>query len=204
MTPACNENICGFEVLPLPQKPGYLPISDEEFRRDTLAAWCRGGEREKISAALRGGGREWAVLHRDENLYVRAAVMCRANEEIQLKMLQEPEPVLRKLLAQHGTDRVRSALLARGESDPEVLVEIAKWGSVQVKNRILPLMWDRPEVLQKIAPFLGSRGLRILEKNPDHHVRFEAAMHGSGVFGTPSGGMRTSNIGVWKICWQNG
>lgn len=174
-----GEEICGFEVLPFPEKPEYLPISDEEFRQETLAAWCRGGEREKVSAALRGGEREWAVLYRDENLYVRGAVMCRAHEEMQLKMLPETEPVLRKLLAQHGTDRVRATLLAQGEPDPVVLAEIAKWGSVQVKNRILPLMWDRPEVLQKVAPFLGSRGLRILEKHPDQEVQFCAALYGS-------------------------
>ena len=68
MTPACNENICGFEVLPFPEKPGYLPISDEEFRRDTLAAWCRGGYREKIAAALYGGEREWAALYKDRDV----------------------------------------------------------------------------------------------------------------------------------------
>lgn len=179
MTYAYDEMICGFQVLPFPEKPEYLPVSDEEFRQETLVAWSWDGYRERITAALRGGEREWAILYKDKDFLVRGAVMCKASEKIQLKMLREPEPAVRKLLAQYGTDRVRSALLAQGEADPEVLVEIAKWGSVQVKNRILPLMWDRPEILRKIAPFLGSRGLRILEKHPDQDVQFCAALYGS-------------------------
>ena len=176
---ACDESICGFPVLPLPEKPDYIPLSDEEFKRETLSAWCRGGHDEKITAALRGGEHEWAILCHDADFFVRAAVTCKASEDIQMEMLGDPEPLVRKWLAIYGTDRVRLALLSQRESAPEVLVEIANWGNVQARNRILPLAWDKPDVLCKITPYLGTRGLRLLEKHPDLYVRFEAAMHGS-------------------------
>ena len=80
MTYAYDVKNWGFEVLPFPEKPDYLPISDEEFRQDTLSAWCRGGYREKIAAALYGGEREWAALYKDSDLSVRAAVACRGSE----------------------------------------------------------------------------------------------------------------------------
>lgn len=176
---ACDETICGFPVLPLPEKPDYIPLSDEEFKRETLSAWCRGGHTEKITAALRGGEHEWAILCHDESPSVRAAVTCKASEFYQMQMLGDPEPLVRKWLAIYGTDRVRLALLAQQKNDPEVLVEIAKWGNITARNRDLPLAWDKPDVLRKIAPYLGTRGIRVLEKHPDIHMRFVAAMHGS-------------------------
>lgn len=174
-----NEKICGFTVLSFPKKPDFVPLSDEDFKRETLSAWCRGGEREKITAALRGGEHEWAVLYRDESPYVRAAVICKASEAIQMKMLHGPEPVVRQWLVIYGTDRVRLALLEQHEHSPEVLVELAKWGNMRARNRIIPLAWDKADVLCKIAPYLGVHGLRLLEKHPDINVRFAAAMHGS-------------------------
>ncbi len=96
-----------------------------------------------------------------------------------MKMLPDLEPIVRKWLARYGTDRVRAGLLEQHENNPDVLLEIAKWGNVQIRNRVLPLGWEDTDLLCKIAPYLGSRGLRILEKHPDMSVRFEAAMHGS-------------------------
>ncbi len=96
-----------------------------------------------------------------------------------MKMLPDPEPIVRKWLARYGTDRVRTGLLEQHENNPDVLLEIAKWGNAQIRNRVLPLGWENPDLLCKITPYLGSRGLRILEKHPDISVRFEAAMHGS-------------------------
>ncbi len=179
MTPACNENICGFEVLPFPEKPGYLPISDEEFREDTLAAWCRGGYREKIAAALYGGEREWATLYKDSDPSVRGAVACRSNEATQLKMLNDPAPMVRKLLARYGTDKVRTAAVKGWETDTEVLMEIAKWGSAATKRKVMELAWHLPEKLKQVIPFLSPGCIKKLEIYPDRGIRYEAAMHGS-------------------------
>ena len=178
MTPACNENICGFEVLPFPEKPDYLPISDEEFRRDTLAAWCRGGYREKIAAALYGGEREWAALYKDRDMSVRVAVACRANEATQLKMLTDPEPVVRKYLARYGTDKVRTAAVKGWETDTEVLMEIAKWGGAATKRKVMELAWHLPETLKQVIPYLSPGCIKKLEIYPDREVQYTAAMYG--------------------------
>ena len=173
-----DKRICGFEVLPFPEKPEYLPISDKEFRRDTLAAWCRGGYREKIAAALYGGEREWAALYKDRDVSVRAAVACRADEATQLKMLNDPAPLVRKLLARYGTDKVRTAAVKGWETDTEVLMEIAKWGSAATKRRVLELAWHLPETLKQVIPYLSPGCIKKLEIYPDRGIRYEAAMHG--------------------------
>ncbi|MEY8573774.1 hypothetical protein AALD01_05110 [Oscillospiraceae bacterium 21-37] len=178
MTYAYDVKNWGFEVLPFPEKPDYLPISDEEFRQDTLSAWCRGGYREKIAAALYGGEREWAALYKDSDLSVRAAVACRGSESIQLKMLSDPEPLVRKLLARHGTDKVRAAAINGWEANTEVLMEIAKWGNAATKRKVLELAWSLPETLKKVIPFLSPGCIKKLEIYPDRAVRYEAAMHG--------------------------
>lgn len=178
MTYAYDEMICGFQVLPFPEKPGYLSISDEEFRQKTLAAWSQGGYREKITAALRGGEREWAMLYNDSDTSVRAAVACRANEAIQMKMITDPEPVVRKLLARYSTDKVRTAAIKGWEIDKDVLAEIAKWGNSAVKQRAMELALQLPETLKKLIPHLTPGCIKRLEIYPDKGIRYEAAMHG--------------------------
>ena len=179
MTPACNENICSFEVLPFPEKPGYLPISDEEFRRDTLAAWCRGGYREKIAAALYGGEREWALLWNDESYFARGAVACRASEEYQLKLVNEPISAIRDLLAIYGTDKVRLALLERDEPDEYVLQSIAKFGSTDIRHRLIEAAWTRTSLLISCMPFLPAGCIEKLMSHPNTDVKVSAALHGT-------------------------
>lgn len=178
MTYACEKTICGFAVLPFPEKPDYLPISHEDFRQETLAAWSRGGFGEKIAAALYGGEREWAALYKDSDPSVRGAVACRGSESIQLKMLSDPEPMVRKLLARHGTDKVRIAAVKGWEANKEVLMEIAKWGNAATKRKVLELTWSLPESLKRVIPFLSPGCIKKLEIYPDRAVRYEAAMHG--------------------------
>ena len=148
MISVSNEIICGFQVLPFPEKPGYLSISDEEFRQKTLAAWSRGGCREKITAALRGGEHEWAVLYNDSDTSFRAAVACRANEAIQMKMITDPEPVVRKLLARYSTDKVRTAAIVDGAQFNHGTV--AGDGNVRNRHQLIPLVTRAAEFLQAI------------------------------------------------------
>ena len=101
------EVISGFAVFPFPEKPDYLPISNEEFKQRTLEAWTHGDVNSRVSAAFRGGEQEWALLWNDESYSVRGAVACRASEEYQLKLVNEPVFAVRKMLAIYGTDRVR-------------------------------------------------------------------------------------------------
>lgn len=103
------ETICGFFVKIIPQKPDYLPISQEEFVQKTLEAWTYGDEKSKVSAVFRGGTQEWAALWKDESYKVRGAVACRASEEYQLKLVNDPITPVRERLAIYGTDNVRLA-----------------------------------------------------------------------------------------------
>lgn len=178
MTYACEKTICGFAVLPFPEKPDYLPISHEDFRQETLAAWSRGGFGEKIAAALYGGEREWAALYKDSDPSVRGAVACRGSESIQLKMLSDPEPMVRKLLARYGTDKVRTAAVKGWETDTEVLMEIAKWGGAATKRKVMELAWHLPETLKQVIPYLSPGCIKKLEIYPDREVQYTAAMYG--------------------------
>lgn len=106
-----SDMICGFQVLRIPPKPDYLPISQEEFEQRTLEAWTYNNDKTKVSAVFRGGEREWALLWNDESYFARGAVACRASEEYQLKLVNEPISAIRDLLAIYGTDKVRLPVL---------------------------------------------------------------------------------------------
>ena len=171
--------VCGYQVLRFPQKPDYLPITEEEFRRETLAAWSRGRYREKIAAVIYGGEQEWEALYKDENMEVRGAVACRASEEYQLKLVNEPISAIRDLLAIYGTDKVRLALLERGESNEDVLQSIAKFGSTAIRHRFVDTVWDRPTLLMKCTPYLPAGCIEKLMGHPDTDVQVKAALYGT-------------------------
>ncbi len=174
-----SEIICGFRVKLIPQKPDYLPISQEEFEERTLAAWVSGDEESRVSAAFHGGEREWAALWNDESYKVRGAVACRASEEYQLKMLNDPFPEVRKLLAIYGTDNVRRALLDHGETARDVLTQIAKHGNTSVRHRLVDVAWNDPKTLHEIARYLPASAVEKLLTHPSMEVRIDAATHGS-------------------------
>ena len=88
-----------------------------------------------------GGEQEWEALYKDENMEVRGAVACRASEEYQLKLVNEPISAIRDLLAIYGTDKVRLALLERGESDEYVLQSIAKFGLAEYPQKCCRVLW---------------------------------------------------------------
>lgn len=174
------EKICGFWVNVMPQKPDYLPITQEEFEQLTLAAWCRSGdESNRISAVFRGGPKEWDVLCHDESSSVRAAVACHSSERHQLMLVADPEPLLRMRLVIYGTDRVRNVLLDRGENDPDVLAEIAKYGSTSTRHRLVDVAWENPKVLRDIARYLPASGIDKLLEHSSMEVRIDAASRGS-------------------------
>ncbi len=99
--PLCQdtETICGFKVIKIPRKPDYIPITQEEFHQEVVSAWSRGGYMEKTAAVFHGGELEWAALYNDDDMAVRGAVACRASEEYQLKLVNDPVPAVRKMLA---------------------------------------------------------------------------------------------------------
>lgn len=66
-----HEKVCGFSVKKIPQKPDYLPISQDEFVQNTLEAWTSGDEGSRVSAVFHGGVREWAALWKEESYKVR-------------------------------------------------------------------------------------------------------------------------------------
>lgn len=171
--------VCGYQVLRFPQKPDYLPITEEEFRRETLAAWSRGRYREKIAAVIYGGEQEWEALYKDENMEVRGAVACRASEEYQLKLVNEPISAIRDLLAIYGTDKVRLALLERDEPDEYVLQSIAKFGSTDIRHRLIEAAWTRTSLLISCMPFLPAGCIEKLMSHPNTDVKVSAALHGT-------------------------
>ena len=76
-----HEKICGFFVNIMPQKPDYLPITQEEFEQLTLEAWSRSNDEKcRITAVFRGGPQEWDTLCHDESVSVRTAVACHSSE----------------------------------------------------------------------------------------------------------------------------
>ena len=115
-----TERLHGFLVKKFPEKPEFLSMTQEEFEDRTLQAWSGSDEDSRVSAALRGGEREWELLWRDESYKVRGAVACRAGEKYQLRLVGDEVGPVRKRLAVYGTDRVRLALIEHGEADPEV------------------------------------------------------------------------------------
>lgn len=173
------ERLHGFMVKKLSQKPDYLPISQEEFVERTLAAWVSGDEESRVSAVFRGGEREWTALWSDESYKVRGAVACRASEKYQMKLLNDPIPEVRKLLAVYGTDGVRHALLDRGETDRDVLTQIAKYGSTTTRHQLVDVAWKDPKTLHEIARYLPASALEKLLTHPNMEVRIDAASHGS-------------------------
>lgn len=175
-----KERICGFWVERFPQKPDYLPITQEEFEQRTLEAWCGSGNVDnRIAAVFHGGPWEWDVLCRDESISVRGAVACHSSERHQLLLVGDPEPVIRKRLAIYGTDKVRNALLDRGETDLDVLTKIAKYGSTTTRHRLVDAAWNNPEAIQKIARYLPASAIDKLLAHPNMEVRIDAASHGS-------------------------
>lgn len=173
------EIICGFSVKKIPQKPDFLPISQEEFEHNTVEAWAHGDEESKVSAVFRGGTREWAVLWRDESYKVRGAVACRASEEYQLKLVYDPITPVRDRLAIYGTDKVRLALLERGESDEEVVKRIAKFGNTTVRHRLVKAVWDRPDILYKCVRYLPASDIEKLLSHPSMDICVQAALYGN-------------------------
>lgn len=174
-----TEIICGFPVIKIPPKPDYVPITQEEFQQEVISAWTRGGYMEKTAAVFRGGIREWAALWNDDNVNIRGAVACRAGEEYQLKLVNDPVSAVRKMLAVYGTDKVRLALLERGEPDEDVLINIAKYGSLAIRNRLVETVWINPELLFKLGRFLPPSGIEKLLAHPQIDVRIMAAVHGT-------------------------
>ncbi len=134
---------------------------------------------EKTAAVFHGGAREWATLYNDDDMAVRGAVACRASEEYQLKLVNDPVPAVRKMLAVYGTDKVRLALLERGEPDDDVLIDIAKYGSLAVRNRMVETVWIKPELLFKLGRFLPPSGIEKLLGHPHIDVRIMAAAYGT-------------------------
>ena len=174
-----SDMICGFQVLRIPPKPDYLPISQEEFEQRTLEAWTYNNDKTKVSAVFRGGEREWALLWNDESYFARGAVACRASEEYQLKLVNEPISAIRDLLAIYGTDKVRLALLERDEPDEYVLQSIAKFGSTDIRHRLIEAAWTRTSLLIRCMPFLPAGCIEKLMSHPNTDVKVSAALHGT-------------------------
>lgn len=173
------ETICGFSVKIIPQKPDYLPISQEEFVQKTLEAWTYGDEKSKVSAVFRGGTQEWAALWKDESYKVRGAVACRASEEYQLKLVYDPITPVRERLAIYGTDKVRLALLERDEPDKAVIKNIAQYGNTTVRHRLVQVMWDKPDILYQCVRYLPASDIEKLLSHTSIDIRLEAALHGN-------------------------
>ena len=173
------EKIYGFSVKKIPQKPDFLPISQEEFVHNTLEAWAHGDEESKVSAVFRGGTREWAALWKDESYKVRGAVACRASEEYQLKLVCDPITPVRERLAIYGTDKVRLALLERDEPDKAVIKNIAKYGNTTVRHRLVQVMWDKPDILYQCVPYLPASDIEKLLSHPSMDIRVQAALYGN-------------------------
>jgi hypothetical protein len=145
----------------------------------TLEAWTYGDEESKVSAVFRGGTREWAVLWKDESYKVRGAIAYFANEEFQLKLVYDPITPVRERLAIYGTDKVRLALLERGESDKEVVKRIAKFGNTTVRHRLVQAVWDKPDVLYSCIPYLSASDIEKLLSHPSMDICVQAALHGN-------------------------
>jgi len=175
-----TEIIRGFVVKKTPQKPDYLPITQEDFKQKTLTAWCESeDESSRIAAVFRGGEQEWAALIHDESWKVRAALACRASEQYQLFLAADTEPVVRRCLAKYGTDKVRNMILYHVETDPEVIAEIAKYGSTNIRKRLIQIAWDSPNTLRQITRYLPASSIEKLLTHPDIDVRIDAALHGN-------------------------
>lgn len=174
-----HEIICDFVVKNMPQKPDFLPISQDEFVQKTLAAWTYGDEESRVSAAFHGGEREWAALWNDESYKVRGAVACFAREEYQLKLVYDPITPVRDRLAIYGTDKVRLALLEHGELDKEVIENIAKYGSTTIRHRLVQVMWDKPDILYQCVRYLPASDIEKLLTHPNMDIRVHAALYGN-------------------------
>lgn len=174
-----TERLHGFLVKVMPPKPDFLPMTTEEFVDRTLEAWTYSDEDSRVSAAFRGGEREWEVLWNDESYKVRGAVACRGSEEYQLKLVDDPIAPIRNLLAIYGTDRVPLALLNRSEPDKDVIQNIAKFGSTTVRYRLVDVAWNDPKALHEIVRYLPAGAVEKLLTHPSMEVRIDAATHGS-------------------------
>ena len=136
-----------------------------------MEAWTYNNDKTKVSAVFRGGEREWALLWNDESYFARGAVACRASEEYQLKLVNEPISAIRDLLAIYGTDKVRLALLERDEPDEYVLQSIAKFGSTDIRHRLIEAAWTRTSLLISCMPFLPAGCIEKLMSHPNTDVK---------------------------------
>lgn len=160
------------------ENEGQYPSLEEEFRQEVISAWTRGGYREKITAVFHGGEREWSALWNDEDANVRGAVVFRASEEYQMRLVGAVSAI-RQYLATYSTDRVRMALLERGETDRYVLKTLAKFGNTEIRRRLLPVIWDQYETLHDCLPYLPQSCLEKLLAHPNADIHFPAALHGN-------------------------
>lgn len=173
------EIICGFSMKTMPHKPDFLPISQEEFVQNTLEAWTFSDEDSRVAAVFHGREREWSALWKDESYKVRGAIACFASEEYKLKLVYDPITPVRERLAIYGTDKVRLALLERGERDKEIVESIAKYGSTAVRHQLVKTVWDKPDILFHCVQYLPASDIEKLLAHPRMEIRVMAALYGN-------------------------
>lgn len=162
-----------------PPKAIIPPMTQEEFVDRTLEAWTYSDGDSRVSAAFRGGEREWEILWNDESCKVRGAITCRVSEEYQLKLVGDPIAPIRKLLAIYGADRVPLALVERGEQDKDVIQSFAKFGNTAVRHQLMDVVWDKTDLLIKCVSYLPASSIEKLMSHPDTDVQIHATLHGT-------------------------
>lgn len=145
--------------------------ASREIMADRLQTLLAENTRDsKCRAIMDCGAPAWDALLHDPDEFVRGCIAIVGDEQRQLELVSDPEPMVRQSLADHGTDKVRAALLEAGERDPSILKSAVGNGSFEVQAAAIERFWETPETLIAIGADWKPEAQRVLLAAEDPRV----------------------------------
>lgn len=160
----------------------YMTPTEEKSYQERLSAFQQkqadrlegmlgsGNEETRVQAVQKFGPAAWERLVNDPSMLVRGGIAYFATDEYRIQLIDDPEPIVREMIAEHGGDSVHQAMIDRGEKKPEILSAIAKHGSVSTQIQMVHTYSSQPDILKTFSKDLGKAALFELLKSEDPHV----------------------------------
>lgn len=163
----------GTYMTPAEEK-GYQEYTNDLRKEGKEAAEkaLASNSRELKGEAIRDyGAVAWDALLDDPDEFVRCAIAIYGSESYQLKLVKDPSPNVRDILARNGTPTVLAALLNAGEMEKEILQIIVERGDISIQAVVVEKLLDDPEALAyaangNLCPELE----HILLESPNPHI----------------------------------
>lgn len=147
-----------------------LPEAKEMYDQHMLQLVEDAHPETRGMAARKYGLPAWERLMNDPKSYVRVVVAYYSDAKFKLRMIHDPDPIVRAALADRGDDTVREALLDAGETDISVLSAIAQRSSPEVQMKLIGRIQDSPGQFRAVAYKLGIEAKKQFLQSKDPHV----------------------------------